>query len=269
MSADLETPPHLRSDCTNCFGLCCVLAPFSASQGFGVDKPSGVPCLNLADDDRCTIHDRLRTDGWTGCTVFECFGAGQQVSQVTYAGRSWREHDNLAETSAVFSVMRLLHEMLAHLTEARHLSQTAATGTWIARIDELRSGTPEELLTFDLDALLDDVGHVLSEASASVRRHDAEDLGRSDLVGADLRHRDLDDANLRGALLIGADLRGMRLGRADLLGADLRDVRLEGTDLAAAIFLTQPQINAARGDAATQIPAQLDRPTWWPLREGS
>ena len=82
--------PGLSSDCARCFGLCCVLLPFSASAGFGVDKPSGRPCLNLLDDDSCRIHATLREDGWPGCTVFECFGAGQQVSQVTYAGRSWR-----------------------------------------------------------------------------------------------------------------------------------------------------------------------------------
>ena len=49
--------------------------------------------------------------------TFDCFGAGQQVSQVTYGGVSWREHDNLGEMAAVLSVMRLLHEMLTHLTE--------------------------------------------------------------------------------------------------------------------------------------------------------
>ena len=41
--------------------------------------------------------------------------AGQQVSQVTYGGVSWREQDNLPEMAAVLSVMRSLHEMLVHL----------------------------------------------------------------------------------------------------------------------------------------------------------
>ena len=111
------TLPVLQSDCSQCFALCCVLLPFSAVSGFGVDKPGGTPCLNLLDDDRCGIHASLRADGWPGCTVFECFGAGQQVSQVTYSGVSWREQDNLAEMGAVLSVMRQLHEMLVHLSE--------------------------------------------------------------------------------------------------------------------------------------------------------
>ena len=113
------TLPVLRSDCSQCFALCCVLLPFSAVSGFGVDKPGGTPVPQPLDDDRCGIHASLRADGWPGCTVFECFGAGQQVSQVTYAGVSWREQDNLGEMGAVLSVMRQLHEMLVHLSRSR------------------------------------------------------------------------------------------------------------------------------------------------------
>ena len=43
--------PVLHSDCSSCFGLCCVLLPFSKESGFGESKPGGVPCRNLADDD--------------------------------------------------------------------------------------------------------------------------------------------------------------------------------------------------------------------------
>ena len=45
-------------------------------SGFGMDKPGGTPCPNLADDDRCRIHATLREDGWSGCVTFDCFGAG-------------------------------------------------------------------------------------------------------------------------------------------------------------------------------------------------
>ena len=59
--------PSLVADCEQCFALCCVLLPFSAVSGFGIDKPGGTPCPNLADDDRCSIHATLRQDGWSGC----------------------------------------------------------------------------------------------------------------------------------------------------------------------------------------------------------
>ncbi|WP_435798157.1 pentapeptide repeat-containing protein [Streptomyces decoyicus] len=50
---------------------------------------------------------------------------------------------------------------------------------------------------------------------------------------------------------------------ADLIGADLRDADLGGADLTGALFLTQAQLNAAKGDAATRLPAALSRPAHW------
>jgi hypothetical protein len=38
---------------------------------------------------------------------------------------------------------------------------------------------------------------------------------------------------------------------------------VRGTDLSDALFLTQPQLEAARGDTATSIPAGLRRPAVW------
>lgn len=258
--------PVLRSDCASCFGLCCVLLPFSAASGFGVDKPGGTPCHNLADDDGCRIHATLRADGWPGCTVFECFGAGQQVSQVTYAGTSWRESDNLGEMSAVLSVMRQLHEMLLHLQEVEQRSPDDGAAAVAGEIAVLVGLDPVSLLTFDLDALHGRVGSLLQAASERVRRQwpQGADLSRQDRAGADLRGTDLRGAALRGAVLIRADLRGADLGGADLLGVDLRDADVRGAVLDQALFLTQPQVNSAHGDQRTTLPDRLERPGFWP-----
>jgi uncharacterized protein YjbI with pentapeptide repeats len=253
------TLPVLRADCASCFGLCCVLMPFSRESGFGVTKPSGTPCHHLRDDDRCGIHATLREDGWPGCTVFDCFGAGQQVSQVTYAGVSWREHGDLGEMAAVLSVMRQLHEMLLHLTEAEE-RVAGVTGDLLDRLGVLVSATPLELLALDVDEVRQEVGDVLARASARAR---ARWAGRKDLAGKDLRGTDLRGAALRGALLIGADLRGADLTEADLLGADVRDTDVRDATLAGALFLTQPQVNAMRGDTGTRLPGGLTRPGHW------
>lgn len=61
-----------------------------------------------------------------------------------------------------------------------------------------------------------------------------------------------------------ADLSGADLRLADLVGADLRDANLAGADLTEVLFLTQAQLNAARGDASTRLPAALKRPAHWP-----
>ena len=86
-----EPRRNLLADCGNCFGLCCVALAFTASADFAMDKEAGEPCRNLQSDFRCGIHRTLRAQGFPGCTVYDCFGAGQQVSQVTFGGRDWRE----------------------------------------------------------------------------------------------------------------------------------------------------------------------------------
>ncbi|EWT03277.1 hypothetical protein N865_18815 [Intrasporangium oryzae NRRL B-24470] len=257
----LSPAPALTPDCARCFGLCCVALPFARSADFPVDKPGGEPCRNLLDDFRCGIHDRLRADGWKGCTVFDCFGAGQQASQVTFGGVSWRDAPaTAARMYAVLPVMRQLHEVLALLREAVGLAPgdalEAALGDVHDDVVALTAAPVEMLLCVDLRELRGRVGDLLQRTSATVRERvraaatiPTPPRGArpgADLVGADLRGLDLRTADLRGALLIAADLRGARLGAADLLGADLRDADLRGADLEGALFLTRPQLAAAR-----------------------
>ncbi len=88
--------------------------------------------------------------------------------------------------------------------------------------------------------------------------------------GADLRGADLVGANLRGALLIGANLRAADLRGADVRGADFRSADLRAADLGGCVYLTQSQLDAARGDAATRFPPLLRRPShWWKRADGS
>ena len=78
-----------------------------------------------------------------------------------------------------------------------------------------------------------------------------------------MRKTDLIGANLRGALLIAADLRGADLSGADLIGADFRDADIRDTNLSESIFLTQAQLNVAKGDAHTKLPSSLTCPAHW------
>ncbi len=253
---------ELVSDCSRCFGLCCVLLPFRADSGFGEDKDGGTPCGHLGADDGCGIHADLRERGWPGCTVFECFGAGQHVSQVTYAGRSWREGGNLGEMAAVLSAMRQLHEMLVHLTEVGRRSPSDDATRLVEEITTLTSADPDGVLAIELDELRAEVAAELRSASTRLRE-EGDDRAGTDLSGRDLRHERLSRACLRGALLLGANLGGCDLTLTDLLGADLRGADLRGADLSEALFLTQPQVNAATGDEATRLPVALSRPGHW------
>jgi hypothetical protein len=262
---------HLRADCANCAALCCVAPAFAASADFAIDKPAGTPCPNLREDFRCGIHDRLRGSGFPGCTVFDCFGAGQHVTQGTFEGRSWQEAPELAAAMfAVLPVMRQLHEILWYLIEAASLPvsaplrdevRTAREGT-----ERLADGNPDELTGLDVADHRRVVGELLQRVSEQVRARvpkRARDRRGADLMGKDLRRTHLRGASLRGAYLIGADLRGVDLCSTDLLGADLRAADVRGTDLRDCLFLTQPQVEAAKGDAGTHIPPALTRPAHW------
>jgi hypothetical protein len=262
---------HLTADCTRCAALCCVLPAFAASADFAVDKPAGTPCPNLLTDDRCGVHDELRGRGFPGCVVFDCLGAGQLVTQHTFAGRSWRDDPvTAAGMAAVFPVVRQLTELLWHLTEAGTLSADPAVGAMLQRVEQLTRAPAAELAAADVGALRRGAGELLGRVSEHVRSDvpgRARDRRGADLMGAALRGARLRGASLRGAYLIGADLRGADLRRADLLGTDLRGADLRGADLTGAIFLTQPQLTAAVGDTATALPPALARPAHWAAPE--
>ncbi|SFO69988.1 Pentapeptide repeat-containing protein [Geodermatophilus dictyosporus] len=262
----------LRADCTRCAGLCCVAPAFAASADFAIDKPAGSACPHLGGDDRCGIHGQLRERGFAGCTVFDCFGAGQQTVQVTFGGAAgWRaDRERAAEVSTAFVVQRQLHELLWYLTEALALDAAAPLRRELAaardRTAALTAATPQELAAVDTAALRREAGALLTSVSELARsgvRPRGRDRRGADLVGADLRRARLRAAGLRGAYLIGADLRGADLYRTDLLGADLRAADLRGADLSGALFVTRPQVAAARGDAATRLPAGLEHPPHW------
>ncbi|WP_308424754.1 pentapeptide repeat-containing protein [Longimycelium tulufanense] len=172
---------------------------------------------------------------------------------------------------AVFTVMRQLRELLWYLAEALSL---VPAGPLRDEIDSVRERTecltgagPDKLVRFDANAYRQEIGVLLARVSEVVRAEvgeSAPDHRGADLIGANLRRADLRGASFRGAYLLGADLLGADLRKADLLGADLRAADLRATDLEESIFLTQPQLDAAKGDTATRIPSSLIRPPHWP-----
>jgi uncharacterized protein YjbI with pentapeptide repeats len=270
-TADPAGTAELRADCAACTGLCCVALAFTRSADFARDKKAGEPCTHLGPAHRCGIHTRLRDSGYSGCSVYDCFGAGQKLSQVTFAGRDWREaEDGGAAVFAALPVMRQLHELLWYLTEVVSLDAAAPVharaAEAAARIGALTRVAADGLAGLDPAAERAAVNPLLLRAGELVRSG-APGPRRSrrgaDLIGARLRGADLRAADLRGAYLIGADLRGADLRWADLIGADLRDADLRGADLTGALFVTQTQLNAARGDARTRIPDRPLRPAHW------
>lgn len=270
----------LRPDCASCFALCCTALGFSRTADFAIDKPAGTPCKNLASDFSCTIHDRLRPRGFRGCTVFDCYGAGQNVSQNLFGGISWKADSVTAsDMFAAFKVVRQLHEMLWYLIEATSRTFDPDTSHQISELRmtiEYAMAETQQILFLDLGDMHTRVRSVLMDVSEEVRSSylatgddhlDAALVPGADLMGKKMKSRSLFGADLRGAYLIATDLRDCDLSGADLLGADLRDARLEGADLSKTLYLTQAQLNAARGDAHTRLPSDLNSPGHWPTNK--
>lgn len=266
---------NYKADCENCFGLCCVALPFIKSADFAVDKDGGVPCKNLQEDYRCGIHEGLRGKGYKGCTVYECFGAGQKVSQFTYKGRDWREDKNAAnEMFHVFPIMQQLHEMLYYLQEALILAETRSIHNEIQKVLEeteaLTKLNPNSLMDLNVSNHREVVNEYLLKSSELVRHKIKKDknhlkkVGKGmDLIGAKLKGANLKGMSWRGTFLIAADLRESDLRYCDFIGSDLRDANLHGANLQGSIFLTQAQVNAAEGDKNTKLPSHLKVPEHW------
>ena len=261
------------ADCENCFGLCCVALPYAKSADFALDKDGGTACSNLQSDYRCGIHNNLRQKGFRGCAVYECFGAGQKVSQDTYDGNDWRDYPELAkEMFKVFPIMQQLHEMLYYLNEALSLEETQPIyqdlQAALEETEQLTRLRPQSIMELNVPAHRAIINDLLLRTSELVRAKVPPNKNKKisrgmDLLGANLRGANLKGANLRGALLIAADLREADMRVTDLIGADFRDADLRGANLTGSIFLTQAQINSAKGDITTKLPPSLTIPDHW------
>lgn len=150
---------------------------------------------------------------------------------------------------------------LLSVLSAPALAQNAGE---IARVQGGASCTGCNLFQADL-AYLD-----LPNVNLSGSRLRQADLSLVTMNGANLSGTDLSVANLFGGRFTGvsfvnanlrdANLVGAYFGGANLSGADLAGAVLSGAEMAAARGLTQTQLNAACGDASTELPAGLRIP---------
>ena len=269
----------LTADCSQCFGLCCTALNIIASSDFPINKPAGSPCANLQSDYGCKIHANLREKGFKGCTVFDCLGAGQVVSQVTFKGLSWRDDPEIGtKMFQVFPIMEQIHEMIAYAAEALSYELPPALSEKLnMQLNELQSLTKrdaDQLLSLDIVMYRFPLNELLSETSnyirgkliqkiSSIKKAKDYNHERADWIGKKLSGQNLQAVNLRGAYLIAADMRNADLRAVDFIGADLRDADLRGANLSTSMFLTQMQINSAKGDEKTLLPFYIQRPSHW------
>ncbi|WP_212526137.1 hypothetical protein [Actibacterium sp. MT2.3-13A] len=112
---------RLKTDCSKCAALCCVVLAFDKGKDFAFDKNPGEPCRNLSGHS-CTIHDKLTQEGFPGCVAYDCLGAGNRVVQEVFAGRSWQKDPRLMPVMMeAFSAMREVHKRIDLLRAAEAL----------------------------------------------------------------------------------------------------------------------------------------------------
>lgn len=269
----------LTADCTQCFGLCCTALNIVASSDFPMNKSAGTPCMHLQSDYRCQMHSQLRDKGFKGCTVFDCLGAGQMVSQVTFNGQSWRENPDIGEKMfQVFPIMEQIYEMIAYVAEVLSYDIPEDLASKLEKqmiqLQDLTKLNADDLLSLDLIMYRFSLNELLTSASDFIRANTIANMpgarkikefdhARVNWMGKNVKGKDLRAIDFRGAYLIAADMRNTDLRAVNFIGADLRDVNFKDADLSTSMFLTQMQINSAKGNFKTILPFYIQRPSHW------
>lgn len=258
----------LKIDCARCSGLCCVALYCIKTDGFPENKEAGKPCKNLMPNFHCAVHSQLAKNGMRGCLAYDCFGAGQMVTQLCYPDKNWMTStDQAREIFGVFLIVFQLNQMLWYLIEAL----SAVSGDHLAvdiealilENEQMTSQCPNEILILDIEEYRSNVNRVLQKVIETIAVYPANGGKRKDFFGKDFKKENLDRRDFSMSLMIAANLEGCSLRGTIFLGADMRDVSILNTDLSECVFLTQMQVNSARGNLNTKIPANLSRPTTW------
>ena len=272
-----ESRTTLRADCSRCAALCCVALSFRASDESAANKSAGVPCPHLVGERSCGIHDHLRSSGYRGCSAFDCFGAGQHVIQVIFAGQDWRNDSAVAaKVFAVFGDVRRLKELMWYLADAAGVVVEGRLSDDVREmrvtLEELVHAQSDELEQYDMVGIQERAVNLLEQVSRAHRDGVADrsglELATGDLSGANFSRTNLRAADLRYTRLCNATLEGADLFGADLFGADLSDANVRGAHLEACLFLTSMQLEVTMGDHTTTIPSDLERPAHWHIDAG-
>ena len=261
---------HMKSDCSKCSGLCCTALFFSKMDGFPNDKASGQPCVNLLKDYRCKIHSQLEKQKMKGCIGYDCFGAGQHVTQAIYQGKAWNELPNQAtEIFDVFIMVFQLYQIRYYLIEAMTLIPAQPLKESIqCLIDEnikMCRYRPDSILSLDLEQYRQRSNNILKQVCRLLQQsiHSENKKVPANLLGGNFKGRDISGADLSTKLLIAANFEKNLFHGTIFLGADTRDTNFNNADLSEAVFLTQGQVNSAKGNRNTKLPYHLDYPPTW------
>jgi len=264
--ADLEK--KLKIDCKKCSGICCVALYCTKTDGFPENKEAGIPCKHLMSDFRCNIHSKLVDENMRGCLAYDCFGAGQKVTQYCYPDVTWKTHPEKAnEIFEVFLIIFQLHQMEWYLLESlslikdKHLQ--ANIEALISENEQITYQYSDEILQFDIEKYRSKTNQVLKQVSSIITTDSADKAHNKDCFGRNFKKVNLNAKDFSMAFMIAANLEGCSLQGTNFLGTDMRDANIKNSDLSSCVFLTQMQINSAKGNSNTKLPKNLSQPISW------
>ena len=151
------------SDCAKCAALCCVAYPSDDMPGFAASKRSGEPCPRLAPCGTCTIYEDRERLGFGGCIAYDCFGAGQFVTQAL--SHSGAQPGRTVATQAMIDRFLLVRPAFDLLRLAQRLADDDLPPERESRRVSIVRSLEDALLTGD-PAIVE---HVLLPAKAALR----------------------------------------------------------------------------------------------------
>ncbi|WP_392486043.1 pentapeptide repeat-containing protein [Haloimpatiens sp. FM7315] len=265
-----ENLNQLKSDCSKCSGLCCVALFFSTIDGFPENKNAGNPCSKLQNNYRCKIHDELEKRNMKGCIGYDCFGAGQHVTQCIYKKETWQTlKEQSKEIFDVFIIIYQLYQIRYFLEEAKIVIPAKNLRNDIENlIDEnkvLCNFTPDKIQHINIDNYRNKANLILKKVCDSITKsfNNSTSKQLTEFMGRTFKKRDMSGLDLSVKLLIATNFEGCIFNGTIFLGADTRDTNFSNADLSEAVFLTQGQINSAKGSRNTKLPKHLDYPVTW------
>ena len=204
-----------------------------------------------------------------GCIGYDCFGAGPFLTEQIYHGVTWKaQPEKTSEICDGYTLVYRLFQLRFFLYESKKLSSSEPLLPEIYQLlqenDSICRLPVNEMLRYPIDAYHDKVNGILKQSCAELKKHfKAPSNIRKNLLNQNLKGKDLSGADLNMKLLIGSNFQNCRFTGTTFIGADTRDANFDGADLREAVFLSQGQVNAAKGSRRTKLPKHLQYPATW------
>ena len=251
----------VTSDCTKCFGLCCIALFFSKMDGFPCNKEAGEFCLYLQENYRCDIHKQLAKKKLSGCIGYDCFGAGNYVVQKWYLNELWISEEKVQrQMFAVFIVVTKLLQIRFYLIEACNVNSKyqKQVEQLLEENDTLIKQDVKQILLIDTNLYREKVNETLKQIVISLGLKKEQQY-----IGKSYRNKDMRNYDFSAKLLLRTDFTNAALEGSSFLAADTRDANFSNCDLRKVLFLSQSQVNCAIGNKNTKLPTHLVSPVTW------